>query len=347
MKSAIMTIAAALLLLGCANHVSAAVTTGLRIAGYQYVSDVTGYFNMTEDYCDIQAAIGVNNTEAIDIFMNGKNSDRGATKRSFQLWSITNSSGELSYNAIHAELPADYFTTLFQMAVNANDTSAAMMAIDAVKIKYMLHEVDATVSNTALNRSNDNSGGPHNLDEAASIWSSYVAGSECKDTLDVMAADLAITMGTEYDGKGLVNVAISRAFNDALYAARNNKTSIAEAARLDIHRQVIVFLSQYISEKAAAETLCNGVLTVSPKASADAAMQILVPLLNIQAVPAEYIDTLHACMDAPAQTFSTMVDAAIGAILRSTGIAEFALGSAKAAHIADKYCPERAPECRK
>ncbi len=44
---------ATILLLAAVAGLAAADTTGTRFEGYTYVSDKTGYVNMTLDYCDI------------------------------------------------------------------------------------------------------------------------------------------------------------------------------------------------------------------------------------------------------------------------------------------------------
>lgn len=281
-------------------------TTGLRSGGYTYVSDVLGYLNMTSDICDIHHALmSGDKAMAIDIFANGKNSIRGAGLRSYSLWALTNHSAEASYKAIMAGRPDDYFVKKFAEHVNASDMAGAMAIIDAVQIKYLLHELEEAAVKTSKNTTSDAAGSPHNLDEAWGIWDGR--NGLCGATMFEKAETLAQSLGLMFDGRAVLNTAAAVNFGDALWAARRNNTNAQLEASGSLVEQIHVYLMQAIHANAYTAALIDSSGVCPNKTQANRAIK--APLSTI-AVSLDLLTRLAKAADNNAVTALALSDLA-------------------------------------
>eukprot|EP00798_Chlamydomonas_sp_ICE-L_P008990 gene8990-16128_t len=116
-------------------------TVGVRDDGWTYVSDISGYFTIAIDSCEIQS------------------------------WAIADHSGEHAFDILMGALPSkNFLSSEIKKAMTDGQSIYAMALLDLIKAKYMLHEVDEALKKIGYELIDDNSGAPHNLDEAWAIW---------------------------------------------------------------------------------------------------------------------------------------------------------------------------------
>ncbi|KAG1659687.1 hypothetical protein FOA52_004326 [Chlamydomonas sp. UWO 241] len=230
-------------------------STGIYDAGYVYISDVQSYINMTLDYCDIVAAVTAGDNEtALDIYLYGKNAEKGAVYRTFREWAVANHTGEYFYDLLAEYNDMDTLDAGTRAAISASDLPAVQHFLHIMRVKYAYHEYDAAVFNTGLNNTAPDSGAPHNLDEALAMF--LGTGFSCPGATQyaVMQAN-AQMMGTAVSGMAPGAIAVPRHGMAALIgSAAFNDTDAVETAYHAIREETLVAKLQTLMLHAYAKT---------------------------------------------------------------------------------------------
>mmetsp|Transcript_34549 Transcript_34549/g.76768 ORF Transcript_34549/g.76768 Transcript_34549/m.76768 type:complete len:348 (+) Transcript_34549:68-1111(+) len=262
-------------------------TKGQYSHGYTYASDVQGYTNMTLDLCDIwRAWEAKDNAAIINIFMNGKNSRRGSGLRSFNLWSTSNQSGFPLFDAMYEGHNITYFNDWFTAAVNAGSYREAWAIIKGpIMMQYMMHEYEEASEKVKVGNINDDTGAPHNVDEAWGMWVGGHGPGFCNGTsLADDAQTLAEEMGLEYTGYSATNLAMIYLTNDITAMARHNDSEGAEEAYEHLYEQAWVFgvshLLRDVYAAQAARGCRNGPLEKELRAVAAVTASWILPLME-------------------------------------------------------------------
>ncbi|KAG1675483.1 hypothetical protein FOA52_001782 [Chlamydomonas sp. UWO 241] len=205
-------------------------STGLYDAGYVYISNVQGYINMTLDYCDIVAAVTAGDNEtALDLYLNGKNSAKGAVFRTFRDWAVANHTGQYFYDLLTEYNDIETLDAGVRAAIGASDLPAVEHFLHIIRVKYSYHEYDAAVSRTRAG----------NLDEALAMFLGTGFSCPGASLYTVMQAN-ALMMGTAIDGMAPGAIAVPRHGMAALIGATLNDTAAVVMGYMAAREETLV-----------------------------------------------------------------------------------------------------------
>ncbi|GLI64720.1 hypothetical protein VaNZ11_008064 [Volvox africanus] len=287
-------------------------TFNTRFDGYTYASNVVGYVNMTTDYCDIQAAIAAGNyTAAHEIYVTGKNSFSGLSRRTFYRFAtFVPAAGvrEPLHDALAMRRNASWLDSMIKDAVAKHNGPLTLGLIQITALKYFLHEVDeaSTKISTYLDDPANNdvlisdaTGAPHNVDEAFALWAGG-SPTACA-TLSSWAARLGSDLEATFLGRSFVNSAMTLAINELLATSRKADLSSYNTTRFMVQRYVTVMGLQGVLRsvyRADAAVACNR--SAAQIAEAQAMISVhwtyLEPMLEARNVRADFVHALHRAL---------------------------------------------------
>lgn len=215
------------------------------------VSEVVGYTNMTQDICDIEKAVAAgNNTVALDIYLNGKNSMGGSSLRKFMTWATAVHPNETYYEILAAYYGVNFTQTLNTTIVNAfqqgqGSLGAALITITA-QVKYMMHEVDAALRGVTNDNTNATSGPAHNLDETWAIFSG--AHPDSCTTLLKATEKAGQDLGVTHAGRASAAWAVPALMHDLQYCALTGNSTLAlyRSSAAALREEVAIMLAQVV-----------------------------------------------------------------------------------------------------
>lgn len=231
-------------------------TTGDRDAGYTYVSNIEGYYNMTLDYCEMIELIhegGDSLATAKAIFMDGKNSRRSATQlRKYSTWASDVHTGEKGYDGLMKYFNAsDHLSLEMAEAIENGQTELVEALMVLIRTKYYVHEIDAALSKIQFVKEDDtlfetmtadSNGFPHNLDEAWAIWA-HEGSCDASDLASVVRK-LARAAGSLAGVDGVAHYMMAYYVNEITYAGKNRMFDYANSTREDLLLTIDAFLAQ-------------------------------------------------------------------------------------------------------
>ncbi|KAL4442400.1 hypothetical protein ABPG77_004984 [Micractinium sp. CCAP 211/92] len=324
------------------SSVAGADTTGTTVGGYTFGSDIQGYLDISQDVCDLMAAVNAGDfASARAIYTNGQNSVRSdGSTRKLQEWAISGSDGEPHwslYSSFFAN-DSDWVDTFVRAGFDgaAPWTSADAQAQVVKKgvqsnllVAYMFHEVDEAAEAVEEGQTDAKTGAPHKVDEGAAIWfgTTCPAGS-IADVANKRAASFGtLTAGPDGVCTAATNVAAGQALSalqDAALkggaAAYATATKALEKAVVTVWTQATLTYAQELEEQVAA-----GSSTDEAKAEGIAFFRTIQPLVA-QVSPLS-ADTIAVALASPAKGVAAKVTTAFEPVLTAYGITPAELGS--------------------
>lgn len=313
------------LLVAClCSSLAGADTTGTTVGGYTFGSEIQGYLDISQDVCDIAAAVDARDfASARTIYANGQNSLRSdGTARTLQGWA-TSGSPEEAHWGLYTTFYANDSAWVDTFVQAGFDGTAPWTAIDAqaqvvkkgiqsnLQVAYMLHEVDEAAEAVEAGETDAATGAPHKVDEGAAIY----FGTTCPaGSVADVANKRANTFGTLVTGPDGVctaatNVAAGQALS-ALQAAAlaGNSTGFAAATK-DLEKAIVTIWAQatltYAEELE--EQVAAGASTDEAKAEGIAFFRTIEPLVA-QVAPAS-ADAITVALASPAKGVAAKVSA--------------------------------------
>jgi len=210
---------------------------------YTAVSNVDGYFNLSLDLRDIKGLITAGDwAGAVAIYKDGKNSLHGdGTRRSLRSLATSESVLAMFPNGEQVSRKPQFLDSNIQIGLNgtgrASDLSDGARrqlvdkGIQSVLYAKALQEIESARTRTAAGNTDDNSGAPHAVDEAAALYLGAV------NEEGIRAFSLSATARSREGNFGLVgklDVPLQIEFASLQQAARDGDLAAFEAAEAKV-----------------------------------------------------------------------------------------------------------------
>ena len=231
------------------------VATSGTDAGYTYASNVENHRALMKDLCDIKTAAssdgGYNFAEAKNIYMNGKNAQKSddsfRTLAGFAAADGKKHSYDTFYNqsgSVDAHIMAAMDGT--GDFAGASDTvryqGIAKLTANMGMVAYTIHELNSAIAKADAGNVDNDSGAPHNWDEAWAFFHGPEDDWSCSPayTMKKRAADY----GTETGGVSNALTATTDAMVTGLAALQAQDSAGYTAATNTVVKNVIITYSQ-------------------------------------------------------------------------------------------------------
>ncbi|PSC73557.1 Fe-assimilating 1 [Micractinium conductrix] len=334
---------ACLLAAVCCPAVLAADATGTSVMGtHTFGSDVSGYLDMSQDVCDLIAAVDAkdwNSAEAI--YKNGQNSLRSdGTTRKLQEWALDGAVDESHWGLYSAYFKNDtawldtFIGAGFAGVAPWTDAAARAQVVKKgvqsnLLVAYMFHEVDEAHEELEEGLTDPKTGAPHLVDEAAAIY----FGTTCPTgSVADVANKRATSFGTLTTGPDGVctaatNVAVAKAMAAMQAAAAAGDDAAYEAASKDLEKAIVtIFVQATLTYAAELDELVGaGNDTAAEEAEGVAFFRTIAPL--VAQVAADDAETIMTALMVPAKGVQDKVETAFAATLEAYDITAADLGT--------------------
>jgi hypothetical protein len=224
-----------------------AVAPSGPLGGYQPVSDVAQHARVSADVCDINALLDkrpIDFPAVGNIYRQGRHSvETGGSKRTLAKFATESRSTEDLLGFYERHLGAGWLDTFVSGAIEGTGLFAGEAAPvrrqgvqkgvrNQVLVAWAFHELDAAVAKANRGDFVENTGAPHNWDEARAYY--HGEKPECAPFAT------AEERGREFGTGSAVNQAILAAMNRGLAALKAKDVNGAAKARDEVVRQITI-----------------------------------------------------------------------------------------------------------